>query len=117
MQSMDVWNIVTICVFCAGIIIAICQCLCRRYIAVTANQSSPVTGAGRIQHRRPAVRRPASSSHGVGNDVYIIGDPEEPPPEYKWEELPPPSYEEAVNSASSPDRYHPPPSPDIVHHL
>lgn len=91
---MDIWNIVTISVFCSGLLIIVCQCFCRKYwLANCSSNDSAATSRETVDNNSPATEIFTISPTSVSD---------EPPPEYKWEELPPPSYEEAV-------RINPPP--------
>jgi hypothetical protein len=62
-------------------------------------QSNPApTARTRRQHRsRNGRLERTSQTSGVGNaNVFVISIDNAPPPEYKWEELPPPSYDDAM---------------------
>lgn len=95
MSSMDIWNIVTICVFCSGLLIIVCQCFCRKYWLTNCSSNNSA-----------ATRRDTVDNNNPPTEIFTISTTsvsDEPPPEYKWEELPPPSYEEAVRINPAPE--------------
>lgn len=107
MGFMEIWNIVTLCLVFVAVFVAVLHCLCRRLRAAnnTAGRSQRRDGIrtarghqSRGRHRWNRRARTAS-----GARVYVIsmddqgsGQPYQPPPEYKWEEELPPTYDEAI---------------------
>ena len=108
------WNVVTICLFIGVFLIIFFQWLWKKYWrrAALEELQQRSTIATRIANENNHLRRSITTQNanrrnnrrtGHGHGVFIISDGssneqrQTPPPEYKWEDELPPSYEEALD--------------------
>ena len=104
---MEAMEIAMLAIVIVVVVIAILLCVCNQEKNIRDALGRPADVSSRPSRRQRDRTRRAGHATGNGN-IFVIsvdGDRSEPPPEYKWEDLPP-SYEEAViayqqNSATS----------------
>lgn len=114
MNSIDI-TVLAIVVGVLLLVFILCGCNNRKKILNQATRifpsdqqsnnpaAAPAAGRGRRHRRRGGRSERASETYPVGSNnanVFVISIDDAPPPEYKWEELPPPSYEDAIKIAS-----------------
>ncbi|EFX89455.1 hypothetical protein DAPPUDRAFT_233411 [Daphnia pulex] len=112
MNSIDI-TVLAIVVGVLLLVFILCGCNNRKKIRHQATRifpsgqsnnpaAAPAAGHGRRHRRRGGRSERASETYPAGNNanVFVISIDDAPPPEYKWEELPPPSYEDAIKIAS-----------------
>jgi len=111
MNSIDI-TVLAIVVGVLLLVFLLCGCSNRRKIRRQASGIFPSTQSNRTPAARSR-RLPsrggrserASATTAENTNVFVISIDRENalPPEYKWEELPPPSYEDAMKIASPQD--------------
>lgn len=110
MNSIDI-TVLAIVVGVLLLVFILCGCNNRKKIRHRATRIFPsgqsnnpaADGHGRRHRRRGGRSERASETYPAGSNnanVFVISIDDAPPPEYKWEELPPPSYEDAIKIAS-----------------
>lgn len=113
MNSIDI-TVLAIVVGVLLLVFILCGCNNRKKILNQATRifpsdqsnnpaAAPAAGRGRRHRRRGGRSERASETYPAGSNnanVFVISIDDAPPPEYKWEELPPPSYEDAIKIAS-----------------
>ncbi|KAK4016583.1 hypothetical protein OUZ56_031541 [Daphnia magna] len=101
-HNMPSVEITVIAIVFGVLMLSILLCACGRRNKLQqreANASTSVQSRNQ-QGGRPGSRSPTASANG---NVFVITldgarANNAPPPEYKWEELPPPSYDEAIKN-------------------
>lgn len=103
---MDAMEIAMLAIVVAVVLIALLLCICSQEKNIRNALGRPVNSPSRLHRRRPVRTRRTGHANGNANIFVVSVDddrPEnQPPPEYKWEDLPP-SYEEAVMASQRQD--------------